>query len=42
MLEKKYNHLEVENGKYEKWVKNGFLKKEKAESLMLLLFPHLM
>ena len=20
MLEKKYNHLEVENGKYEKWV----------------------
>ena len=26
MLEKKYNHIEVENGKYENWVSNDYFK----------------
>ena len=30
MLEKKYNHLEVENGKYEKWVKNGYFEEREG------------
>ena len=26
MLEKKYNHLEVENGKYENWKEKGYFE----------------
>ena len=26
MLEKKYNHIEEENGKYENWVSNDYFK----------------
>ena len=26
MLEKKYNHLKVEEGKYENWKNKGYLK----------------
>ena len=26
MLDKKYNHKEVEKGKYEKWLKEGYFK----------------
>ena len=26
MLDKKYNHIEVEKGKYDKWLENGYFK----------------
>ena len=29
MLEKKYDHLKVEEGKYKDWVNHGYLKKKK-------------
>jgi len=39
MLEKKYNHLEVENGKYEKWVKNGYFEEREGGKPYAIVIP---
>ena len=39
MLEKKYNHLEVENGKYEKWVRNGYFEERKGGKPYAIVIP---
>ena len=39
MLEKKYNHLEVENGKYEKWVKNGYFEEREGGKPYAIIIP---
>ena len=39
MLEKKYNHLEVENGKYDSWVKNGFFEEKKGAPYAIVIPP---
>ena len=39
MLEKKYNHLEVENGKYENWVKNGYFEEKEGGKPYAIVIP---
>ena len=39
MLEKKYNHLEVENGKYDLWVKNGFFEEKEGAPYAIVIPP---
>ena len=39
MLEKKYNHLEVENGKYETWVKNGYFEEREGLPFSIVIPP---
>ena len=39
MLEKKYNHLEVENGKYETWVKNGYFEEKEGLPFSIVIPP---
>ncbi len=39
MLEKKYNHLEVENGKYENWIKNGYFEEKEGGKPYAIVIP---
>ena len=39
MLEKKYNHLEVEKGKYENWVKNGYFEEREGGKPYAIVIP---
>lgn len=41
MLEKKYNHLEVEKGKYEYWLKNDYFKAgtDKSKKPFCIVIP---
>ena len=39
MLEKKYNHLEVEKGKYENWVKNGYFEEKEGGKPYAIVIP---
>ena len=39
MLEKKYNHLEVDNGKYETWVKNGYFEEREGLPFSIVIPP---
>ncbi len=39
MLEKKYNHKEVESGKYSKWVKNGYFEEREGKNPYAIVIP---
>ncbi len=39
MLDKKYNHEKVEEGKYEKWLKNGYFEPKEAKNHFCIVIP---